>query len=538
MVSNEKIKAPAEKSPVITTGLSETPKILVADDDPMICKQAAKILGESFLVEACHRGEDVPIIAAAQRPDLILLDINLGNMSGFDVFKALLRNHATSDIPVVFMTGDQDEESEIRGFREGAADYVRKPIVPEVLLRRAARIITLDHLQNDLRKEVRNQTLRAEHLSYEMMLALSKTVDAKDHYTSGHSERVAIYSAEIGRRMGKNISEQEKLYRMGLLHDIGKIGVPGDIINKTSSLTDPEFERISRHTMLGGEILSMITEMPELAEGARSHHERFDGTGYPDGLKGMEIPEYARIICVADCYDAMTSTRTYSTPLSQDEVRTEFKRNAGTQFDPDIAKIMLEMIDDDIDYSMNEKTTDLHLWKGSEKLWTFEEEAMERLDKSVEDVLNNAVNLKVPDRNDTSHAQHEDKTEKEQKDKLPEWLKEIPEINTEVGLRFCGSTDIYLSTLAIYGEDAYLAADEIERMWDNGELINTTTKVHAIKSLSRTIGAEEIGALAEKLEFAGKAGDFDTLNAELGGLLERIRNTSKALAPFCEPDDR
>ncbi len=194
----------------------------------------------------------------------------------------------------------------------------------------------------------------AEQLTHEMMLALSKTVDAKDHYTNGHSQRVADYAREIARRMGKSPEEQEKIYEMGLLHDIGKIGISGEILNKTSRLTDEEFAHIKEHTVIGDRILRQITVMPELASGARSHHERYDGRGYPDGLKGEEIPESARIICLADCYDAMTSTRTYSAPRPQATVRAEIVRCSGSQFDPAIAGIMLDMIDQDTAYAMHE----------------------------------------------------------------------------------------------------------------------------------------------------------------------------------------
>jgi HD-GYP domain-containing protein (c-di-GMP phosphodiesterase class II) len=141
---------------------------------------------------------------------------------------------------------------------------------------------------------------------------------------------------------------------MGLLHDIGKIGISGEILNKTSRLTDEEFAHIKEHAVIGSRILSQITVMPELASGARSHHERYDGRGYPDGLKGEEIPESARIICLADCYDAMTSTRTYSAPRPQAAVRAEIVRCSGSQFDPDIALILLDMIDQDTAYAMHE----------------------------------------------------------------------------------------------------------------------------------------------------------------------------------------
>ncbi len=506
----EKLHEPAEKAAPDPVELTETPTILIADDDTAICTLAASILGKSFRVESCNSGAETPDRAAALKPDLILLDINLGDMSGFDVLRTLRGTSATSEIPVVFLTGASDEESEIKGFRGGAADFVRKPFVPEVLIQRARRIIALDHLRRDLRSEVKRQTLRAEHLTHEMMLALSKAVDAKDHYTSGHSERVATYSAEIARRMGKSQSEQEHIYEMGLLHDIGKIGVSEEIINKTSRLTDPEFERIKRHTMVGSDILRLITEMPELSEGARSHHERYDGRGYPDGLKGSNIPETARIICVADCYDAMTSTRTYSAPKPQETVRSEIERCAGTQFDPEIAKVMLAMIDEDKDYLMNERTADIHIWKGRDRLWTFTEEQAETIEASAPGT--------PPD---------------EPEAELPDWLREVGEINVDVGMRYCGTAETYLETLTIYAKNAPASADEIESLWRAEDLANTTVKVHAIKSLSRAIGAEGIGALAEKLEFAGKAGDAGAVGAELGGLLGRIRALCTALAPLC-----
>lgn len=223
--------------------------------------------------------------------------------------------------------------------------------------------------QSRLKREVRRQTARAENLSLEMMIALSKTVDAKDHYTNGHSGRVAEYSAEIARRMGKSEAEQEKIYKMAIMHDIGKIGVSEEIINKTSRLTDEEFAQIKKHTVIGYDILSSITEMPDLAVGARSHHEKFNGTGYPDGLAGHDIPEEARIICVADCYDAMTSMRTYSKPKTQEAVRAEFIRCSGTQFDPEIAAVIIQMIDDDKDYKMSEQGG-AKVWKNRHKLRT------------------------------------------------------------------------------------------------------------------------------------------------------------------------
>ena len=193
-----------------------------------------------------------------------------------------------------------------------------------------------------------------EQLSHEVLLAFSKAVDAKDHYTNGHSERVAQYAKEISRRMGKTEEQQEEIYELGLLHDVGKIGIAEEIINKKGKLTDEEFAEIKKHTIIGWDILKTITEIPWLSKGARWHHERYDGRGYPDGLNADNIPEEARIICLADSYDAMTSKRSYSTPRSQEEVRAEIERCMGTQFDPIIAKYLIDMIDEDTEYKLRE----------------------------------------------------------------------------------------------------------------------------------------------------------------------------------------
>lgn len=203
--------------------------------------------------------------------------------------------------------------------------------------------------------KAREEAVKAqERLSKEVLLALSKAVDAKDHYTNGHSERVAEYAREIARRMGKSEKQQAEIYELGLLHDIGKIGISEEIINKPGKLTDDEFDEIRTHTIIGWDILKTITEIPWLSKGARWHHERFDGKGYPDGKSGQDIPEEARIICLADSYDAMTSKRSYSSPRTQEEVREEIKRCSGTQFDPDIARLLLEMIDEDKNYELRE----------------------------------------------------------------------------------------------------------------------------------------------------------------------------------------
>ena len=187
----------------------------------------------------------------------------------------------------------------------------------------------------------------------EMVQALVSTVDAKDEYTNGHSNRVADYSVMLAKELGKSKQEQELIYDMALLHDIGKVGIPDRVLKKPARLTDEEYKLIKEHTVIGAGILENVKSLPHLGDGARWHHERYDGTGYPDGLKGSEIPEYARIICVADAYDAMTSIRAYSDIRPQKTVRHEIEKGAGSQFDPAIAEAMLRLIDRDTDYRMH-----------------------------------------------------------------------------------------------------------------------------------------------------------------------------------------
>lgn len=175
--------------------------------------------------------------------------------------------------------------------------------------------------------------------------ALAHAIDAKDKYTSGHSTRVAALSKLIAQEAGLTDEECDEVYFAALLHDVGKIGVPDDVINKPGKLTDEEFEQIKAHPVLGNQILSSIRQSPYLSIGAHYHHEHVDGTGYPEGLKGDSIPKIARIIAVADAYDAMTSDRSYRDALGMQKVRGEIERETGTQFDPEFAAIMLRLID-------------------------------------------------------------------------------------------------------------------------------------------------------------------------------------------------
>lgn len=210
-----------------------------------------------------------------------------------------------------------------------------------------------------LKNIVNEQNIKIESeknvtLTTDMIKALVKTIDAKDPYTNGHSVRVAEYSKMIAEQEYSDTQKIQNIHNIALLHDIGKIAIPDDIINKPGKLIDEEYNLIKAHTITGAQILSEISSYPDLINGAKYHHERYDGRGYPCGLKGEEIPEIAAIIGVADAYDAMTSNRSYRKMLPQDVVRNEISKGLGTQFHPKWGKIMLQLIDQDTSYTMHQ----------------------------------------------------------------------------------------------------------------------------------------------------------------------------------------
>lgn len=216
----------------------------------------------------------------------------------------------------------------------------------------------LSALRDYYRLEQENLTnhVKTLKLTRQAMNTLVETIEAKDPYTKGHSTRVAKYSKLLAEKMGLSKEEQNAVYSMGMLHDIGKIGIADTIINKPGKLTSEEYATIKTHTTIGYQILNNMDDIKDIEKAARWHHERYDGKGYPDGLKGEEIPLYARIIAVADMYDAMTSNRSYRQVMPQQAVRDEIQRVKGSQLDPRIANCMLEIIDEDKDYHLRQET--------------------------------------------------------------------------------------------------------------------------------------------------------------------------------------
>ena len=333
-------------------------RVVVVDDDAVVLRNAGNVLSECGIKVTCLKsGKLLLDYVAKNAVNLLLLDIRMPEPDGFETLR-LLRDweekNGKEQIPVIFFTANDDGESETTGLSLGAMDFIRKPFVAEVLKLRVRHLLDLIRLQRDLHEEVARKTAEIEEAALHMVQTLAGAIDAKDAYTNGHSSRVAEYAREIAGRFGYTPKQQDEIYMMGLLHDVGKIGIPDAVINKPGRLTDEEFAMIKSHPVMGANVLKNYTEMPQLVTGARWHHERYDGKGYPDGLSGEEIPEPARIIAVADAYDAMISNRSYRQVIPQETVISELEKGSGTQFDPRFAKIMLEMIAEDKDYSMRE----------------------------------------------------------------------------------------------------------------------------------------------------------------------------------------
>lgn len=318
--------------------------ILVVDDNKINLAIAKRELTEKYQVTLVTSGFQALQFLEKKKPDLILLDIIMPEMDGKDTMKKIRANDEWARIPIIFLTADSTPETEAECLALGADDFIAKPFVPMVMHRRISRIIELNELRYDLETQLELKTRQVEKVTLNSIMAIANTIDAKDKYTCGHSARVARCAEEIARRLNWSEEELQNLHYVALLHDIGKIGVPDSILNKPTRLSDSEFAIIKKHPITGSEILKDIKMLEHVEEGALYHHERWDGSGYPFGLSGEDIPLMARIVGVADAYDAMTSNRVYRPKLSNEAVLAEFEKCCGTQFDPTICKVFIEML--------------------------------------------------------------------------------------------------------------------------------------------------------------------------------------------------
>ncbi len=320
--------------------------VLIVDDDRMNLVTAQNFLAEEYKVVGVNSGKLAFKYLEKHQPDLILLDIFMPVIGGFEVMEQLREHKEWSKIPVIFLTADRKTETEAKCFEMGAYDFITKPFEPRIMLNRIRRTIELDGYRKDLQRRLDEKTREMGLLTIQAITTVANTIDAKDDYTKGHSLRVARYSEALARKIGWSEEEIQNIHYIALLHDIGKIGVPDSVLNKPFKLTNVEFELIKNHATMGAEILKDINMVPNVSVGAKYHHEKYDGTGYPNGLKGEEIPEVARIIGIVDSYDAMTSNRVYRRKLQDEMVKNELLRGRGTQFDPYLVDQFMELLEE------------------------------------------------------------------------------------------------------------------------------------------------------------------------------------------------
>ncbi len=320
--------------------------ILIVDDDRLTLSTAQDLLTDEYKVIAVNSGKQAYKYLERHIPDLILLDINMPEISGFEVMQTLQKDGRWQKIPVIFLTADRSTDTEVECFRMGACDFITKPFEPQIMMSRIKSTIELDGYRRALQRRLDEKTKEMERVTIQAIMTVANTVDAKDDYTKGHSMRVAAYAETLAQRLGWSEEEIQNIYYVAMLHDVGKIGVPDAVLNKPFKLTDVEFRLIKGHTIMGAEILKDFKMFPNINIGAKYHHERYDGRGYPEGLKGESIPLVARVIGLVDSYDAMTSNRVYRKRLTDDIVMEELKKGKGSQWDPDLVDIFVELIEE------------------------------------------------------------------------------------------------------------------------------------------------------------------------------------------------
>jgi putative two-component system response regulator len=283
---------------------SRPTRVLVADDTDSIRALFEKLLsGDGYQVTSVVDGLQALEAALTIRPDVVLLDVAMPGLDGIEVCRRLKSDPATRLTPVVLITGLSDLADRIRGIEAGADDFLTKPVHPHELRARVASLSRMKHLTDAL------DSVESA------FLALALTIEARDPTTRGHCERLAKWAMHLGRALGLPADDLDALHRGGYLHDVGKIGVPDAVLLKPGPLTAEEFEQMKRHAEIGDSLCAPLQSLREVRPIILSHHERLDGSGYPHGLRGAEIPVLAQVVGVVDVYDALTSQRPYRNAL-------------------------------------------------------------------------------------------------------------------------------------------------------------------------------------------------------------------------------
>ncbi len=372
--------------------------ILVVDDAPDNLMLLSNLLKQKYKVKVANSGEKaLKVISSDQRPDLILLDILMPHMDGYETLRRIKEDEATRDIPIIFLTALSDAEDEKHGLELGASDYVTKPISPAIMM---ARIKTqlenkaaADFLKNQnsfLDAEVQKRTEEISAIQEVTISALASLAETRDSDTGNHIKRTQHYVKLLAQHLQKNPKFApflddamiKTLFMSAPLHDIGKVGIPDSILLKPGRFTPEEFEIMKTHTTLGAEAIARAEEdlgfevkfLKIAKEITLYHQEKFDGSGYPEGLKGEQIPLSARIMAVADVYDALISKRVYKEPVSHEKGVAIMREGRGTHFDPDIFDAFLEIQDTFLEVALRYADAEDELQKKKEHLSLFARE--------------------------------------------------------------------------------------------------------------------------------------------------------------------
>jgi putative two-component system response regulator len=340
----------------------EQPVVLVAeDDDATRALLRAALERAALTVRAVSDGNAALAEIRRDPPDVALIDIGMPGMDGLEVTRAVRRSSATALLPVILVTARGRLEDKVSGLDAGASDFITKPFEPAELL---ARVRTNLRLSRAL--------MRLEN-SRDVLVALASAVDAKDPTTEHHCGRVAEAALSLAAVAGLSEDAIEAVGYGAVLHDIGKIGIAEAVLTKPGLLTDQERAEMQRHPIIGSGILQPLRLGQLVGPIVRSHHERWDGGGYPDGLRGRDIPIGARIVSVVDAFDAMTHDRPYRTALSDAAAREELVANRGTQFDPELVDLMLAILDGQVSVPRLQAgafTPELHVLQHGADTWT------------------------------------------------------------------------------------------------------------------------------------------------------------------------
>lgn len=319
---------------------------LIVDDDTQIRRALARVIEGQGLacMEAASGLEGLDLLSHLGSVPLVITDVHMPGMDGLEFLRELRARYP--DTAVIMLTAVADVRTAVMCLQMGAMDYLAKPVVIDEVrarvtqaLERRKLILENRFYQKHLETRVKQQAQRIKDIFMEGVQALAHALEAKDPYTRGHSRRVSMYSVKTAVRLGYTSGPLEDIRLGGELHDIGKIDTPEAILNKPGPLSPEEFERVTRHALLGEKILApFVKETPVVLRIVRSHHERMDGRGFPDGLVGDAIPFEARIVAVADAFDAMTTSRAYRSSKTNNEALEELRSCSGTHFDPAVVE--------------------------------------------------------------------------------------------------------------------------------------------------------------------------------------------------------